>query len=331
MANFTRTDCPAGCDRPQRGAGAKGNLALAQPLEVGELDGVALLGGERAQRRRESRLFAAPHRLVDRGWKRASASESSFAATAPRSRPAAFDARSRSMARLRAMVTTSGPRRHGRCRTGRIGARARGRSPGPCPPLPPRCSRIPHGNGHRARRVLVVERTERSDVAGRHAREERSIARAIGNVGRGWSQCCSRRPWSRRRGGSSNHASASFRGVLETGLLSGALPPSEVHRERTGTGLEAHPPYRIPSSPFSSGSASARLPGGSSPRSPERADKIGTVANVGVGIFGAMATGTIAFVMFHSSTVADAPGKLAFVAGLFAALGGRACCWLCRS
>jgi uncharacterized membrane protein YeaQ/YmgE (transglycosylase-associated protein family) len=51
-------------------------------------------------------------------------------------------------------------------------------------------------------------------------------------------------------------------------------------------------------------------------------NKIGTVANVGVGIFGAMATGTISFVMFHSSTVADAPGKLAFVAGLFAALGG---------
>jgi uncharacterized membrane protein YeaQ/YmgE (transglycosylase-associated protein family) len=50
----------------------------------------------------------------------------------------------------------------------------------------------------------------------------------------------------------------------------------------------------------------------------------GTVAvtNMGIGVFGAMATGTIAFVMFHSSTVADAPGKLAFIAGLFAALGG---------
>ena len=41
-----------------------------------------------------------------------------------------------------------------------------------------------HRDRHRARRVLVIERPKRGDIAGRHAHEERAVARAVGSADR---------------------------------------------------------------------------------------------------------------------------------------------------
>jgi uncharacterized membrane protein YeaQ/YmgE (transglycosylase-associated protein family) len=48
---------------------------------------------------------------------------------------------------------------------------------------------------------------------------------------------------------------------------------------------------------------------------------MGTAADLGVGIFGAVGSGAIALVMFHGS-MAGAPRSYGSIAGLFASLGG---------
>ena len=91
--------------RAQRVAGLRGDLALAQPLEVGERDRLPLLGGQLVQRRRHAQLVApALDLLAGQDLRRRDQRSAPDAAST--ARDVVPVERSRSIARLRAMVTT---------------------------------------------------------------------------------------------------------------------------------------------------------------------------------------------------------------------------------